>query len=99
MITVNDYLSKRDANWMGSVYHFLGISTACLNHDVSYLYEPKVVDSDEVSVEMENLKSISRAEAYQADVLYGTNNEFGFDYLRDNMAQDLSHLVQRPLLR
>lgn len=97
VITVNDYLSKRDTNWMGSVYHFLGLSTACLNHDVSYLYEPKVLDSDEVSVEMENLKSVTRAEAYQADVLYGTNNEFGFDYLRDNMAQDFSQLVQRPL--
>ncbi|MEA2006786.1 MAG: preprotein translocase subunit SecA [Patescibacteria group bacterium] len=97
VITVNDYLSKRDANWMGSIYHFLGLSTACLNHDVSYLYQPKVVDSNEVSVEMENLKAITRTEAYKADVLYGTNNEFGFDYLRDNMAQDLAHLVQRPL--
>lgn len=97
VVTVNDYLSKRDANWMGSVYHFLGLTTACINHDASFLYEPKVVDSDEVTVEMENLQTVSRKEAYQADVLYGTNNEFGFDYLRDNMAQSLEQLAQRPL--
>lgn len=97
IITVNDYLSKRDANWMGSIYHFLGLSTACLNHEVSYLYEPKNIDKDEVTVEMENLKTIPRLEAYQADILYGTNNEFGFDYLRDNMAQNVDNLVQRPL--
>lgn len=97
IITVNDYLSRRDANWMGSIFHFLGISTACINHDVSYLYQPKIIDADEVTVELENLMPISRREAYRADVLYGTNNEFGFDYLRDNMAPNLESYVQREL--
>ena len=96
VITVNDYLAKRDCNWMGSVYHFLGLSTACIMHDVSYLYEPKIVDKDEVSVEMENLKEITRREAYAADITYGTNNEFGFDYLRDNMVQSFEQMAQRP---
>lgn len=97
VVTVNDYLSKRDANWMGAVYHFLGLSTACILHDTSYLFEPKVHDSDEVTVEMENLRPVTRKEAYNADITYGTNNEFGFDYLRDNMAQTLEGMVQRPL--
>jgi len=97
LVTVNDYLAKRDCNWMGSIFHFLGISTACIIHDASYIYKPKVVDSDEVSVEMENLQAVSRQEAYAADVTYGTNNEFGFDYLRDNMVQSSSQMVQREL--
>jgi preprotein translocase subunit SecA len=97
IVTVNDYLSKRDANWMGAVFHFLGLSTACLNHDVSYKYSPVKVDDDEVTVEMENLQSVSRREAYECDILYGTNNEFGFDYLRDNMAPTVEQVVQRPL--
>ena len=97
VVTVNDYLSKRDANWMGSVYHFLGLSTACIVHDAAYLYEPKIIDENEVNVEMENLKPITRREAYAADITYGTNNEFGFDYLRDNMAPALDQMVQRSL--
>lgn len=97
VITVNDYLSKRDANWMGSVYHFLGLSTACINNQISYLYTPNKIDGDEVSIEEENLLEVPRADAYQADVLYGTNNEFGFDYLRDNMAQNRSQMAQREL--
>jgi preprotein translocase subunit SecA len=97
VVTVNDYLAKRDCNWMGSVYEALGLSTACIMHDVSYLYESKVIDSDEVSVEMENLKEITRREAYAADITYGTNNEFGFDYLRDNMVQSLEQMSQREL--
>ena len=96
IVTVNDYLAKRDCNWMGSILHFLGISTACIIHDTSYIYEPKVVDKDEVSIEMENLKEVSRREAYAADITYGTNNEFGFDYLRDNMVQNVAQMVQRP---
>ncbi|HPN96938.1 MAG TPA: preprotein translocase subunit SecA [Candidatus Moranbacteria bacterium] len=95
LVTVNDYLAKRDANWMGSILHFLGISTACIIHDASYIYEPKVKDSDEVTVEMENLRPVSRREAYAADITYGTNNEFGFDYLRDNMVQNKAQMVQR----
>jgi preprotein translocase subunit SecA len=97
VITVNDYLAKRDCNWMGSIFHFLGISTACIIHDTSYIYEPKVVDKEEVTVEMENLREIARREAYGADVTYGTNNEYGFDYLRDNMVQSSSQMVQRKL--
>jgi preprotein translocase subunit SecA len=97
VITVNDYLAKRDCNWMGSIFHFLGISTACIIHDASFLYEAKVVDTNEVNVEMENLKPISRRDAYNADITYGTNNEYGFDYLRDNMVQSLEQMVQRKL--
>jgi len=97
IITVNDYLAKRDCNWMGSIFHFLGLSTACVLHDISYKYEPKIIDDDEVSVEEENLIPISRREAYSADITYGTNNEYGFDYLRDNMAQSLEQMVQREL--
>ena len=95
IVTVNDYLSKRDANWMGPIYNFLGLSCTCIQHDASFLYEPNVKDSDEVSVEMENLRPVSRREAYAADITYGTNNEFGFDYLRDNMVQSLDQMVQR----
>ena len=96
VVTVNDYLAKRDCNWMGSVYEALGLSTACIMHDVSYLYESKVIDDNEVSVEMENLKEITRREAYASDITYGTNNEFGFDYLRDNMVQSIEQMSQRP---
>ena len=99
VVTVNDYLSKRDANWMGSIYHFLGLSTGCIQHEKSYVYEPKKIDLNEVTVEMENLKQVSRREAYAADITYGTNNEFGFDYLRDNMVPDFSEMAQRPVLR
>ncbi|NTW15097.1 MAG: preprotein translocase subunit SecA [Candidatus Moranbacteria bacterium] len=98
VVTVNDYLAKRDANWMGRVFHFLGLSTACiLQQGISYRYEPNVIDRDEVTVEAENLVPVTRREAYAADITYGTNNEFGFDYLRDNMVADLADMVQRGL--
>jgi len=98
LVTVNDYLAKRDANWMGRVYHFLGLSTSCiLQQTTSFRFEPNVSDVDAVSVEMENLVPISRREAYATDITYGTNNEFGFDYLRDNMVGSLEEMVQRPL--
>jgi len=97
VVTVNDYLSKRDANWMGAIFDFTGLTVACLNHDISYKYSPVKIDKDEVTVEMENLKTVSRREAYECDILYGTNNEFGFDYLRDNMAPTAEQVVQRPL--
>ncbi len=96
VVTVNDYLAKRDCNWMGSVYHFLGLSTGCILHDGGFIYEPKVIDKNEVSVEQENLRTVSRRDAYGADVTYGTNNEFGFDYLRDNMVSRAEERVQRP---
>ena len=96
IVTVNDYLARRDTNWMGPIYHLLGLSCACLNHEKAYLYEPQSEpDKNEVTVEMENLKEVSRQEAYLADITYGTNNEFGFDYLRDNMAPSLETMVQR----
>jgi preprotein translocase subunit SecA len=95
VVTVNDYLAKRDCNWMGSIFHILGISTACIIHDHSFRYEPKIIDSEEASVEMQNLSEISRREAYHCDITYGTNNEFGFDYLRDNMVQRLEDMTQR----
>ena len=97
VITVNDYLAKRDCNWMGSIFYFLGISTACIIHDTSYIYKAKIVDTNEVNVEMENLQEVMRRDAYNADITYGTNNEFGFDYLRDNMVQSNSQMVQREL--
>ncbi|MFH1392088.1 MAG: preprotein translocase subunit SecA [bacterium] len=98
IITVNDYLARRDANWMGPIYNLLGLSVACINHEIAYKFEPKTSpDQDEVSIEYENLKKIERKEAYQCDILYGTNHEFGFDYLRDNMAQSKEQIVQREL--
>jgi preprotein translocase subunit SecA len=95
IVTVNDYLAKRDCNWMGSIYHALGIKVACIIHDASFIYEPKIIDKDEVSVEMENLVPVTRREAYAADITFGTNNEFGFDYLRDNMVPSLEQMTQR----
>ena len=98
VITVNDYLAKRDANWMGRIYAFLGLSTSCICHQgTSFRFELHVTDTDAVSIEMENLIPITRREAYQADITYGTNNEFGFDFLRDNMVSDISEMVQREL--
>ncbi len=97
VVTVNDYLARRDANWMGAIFSALGLSTACIMHAKSYRYTPKVIDTDEVSIEYQNLEEITRKEAYAADITYGTNNEFGFDYLRDNMAQSVDAMVQRPL--
>ena len=95
VVTVNDYLSKRDANWMGAVFHTLGLTVGCIQHERSFLYEPVKIDKNEVTVEMQNLKPVSRREAYLADITYGTNNEFGFDYLRDNMVADLQEMAQR----
>lgn len=97
LVTVNDYLAKRDCNWMGVVYEKLGLQVACITHEGGFLYEANTVDRDEVDIEMENLKAVSKKEAYNADITYGTNNEFGFDYLRDNMAQSEERLSQREL--
>ncbi|EKE21698.1 MAG: hypothetical protein ACD_7C00153G0001, partial [uncultured bacterium] len=97
VVTVNDYLARRDCNWMGSIFSFLGVSSACIMHNASYLYEPKKIDANEVSIETENLREISRKDAYNADITYGTNNEFGFDYLRDNMAARIEDMNQRKL--
>ena len=92
LVTVNDYLARRDAQWMGPVYHFLGLSLAIITHDTSYLYHPGYPTTDE---RLLNLRPVERREAYAADITYGTNNEFGFDYLRDNMVTELDQRVQR----
>jgi len=96
LITVNDYLARRDANWMAPVYHKLGLSIGCIQHDCAFIFDPQTEpDQNEVSVEMENLRQIPRKEAYACDITYGTNNEFGFDYLRDNLVLDASQMSQR----
>ncbi len=82
LVTVNDYLAKRDAEWMGAVYHALGLSVGVLNHEKSYLYEPAANGRKTHLGSGEELKEVTRQEAYRADITYGTNNEFGFDYLR-----------------
>ena len=92
VVTPNDYLARRDPQWMGPVFHFLGVSVGMITHDASYLFEPGFPTSDERLI---NLRPVERREAYAADVTYGTNNEFGFDYLRDNMVIELDQRVQR----
>ena len=97
LVTVNDYLAQRDAGWMAQVYHFLGLSTAVILADHSYLYDPKFVNEDHEDERFRHLKPCSRQDAYAADITYGTNNEFGFDYLRDNMVRETEQLRQRDL--
>lgn len=94
LVTVNDYLVKRDTQWMGRVYHLLGLTVGCIQHDGAFQYDPDYINEDE---RLANLRPVTRAEAYRCDITYGTNNEFGFDYLRDNMAPDLQYCVQREL--
>jgi len=94
IVTVNDYLAKRDAQWMGPVYHALGLAVGVIQHEASFLYDPGYVTPD---IRLSALRPCSRPEAYRADITYGTNNEFGFDYLRDNMRFTQEELVQRPL--
>jgi preprotein translocase subunit SecA len=97
LVTVNDYLAQRDAGWMAQVYHFLGLSTAVILADHSYLYDPKYVNEEHEDERFRHLKPCSRQDAYAADITYGTNNEFGFDYLRDNMVRETDQLRQRDL--
>ena len=110
VITVNDYLAKRDAAWMGMVYDFLGLTVGCITHEKAYKFslDPNFqfsisnfqTDSNDQNSNNQNkskLVEVPRKEAYNCDILYGTNNEFGFDYLRDNMAPDLDRMVQRDL--
>ena len=94
LVTVNDYLAKRDTQWMGPIYDSLGLTVGCLQHESAFLFKAEKV-SDEPN--MEHITPVPRRQAYQVDITYGTNNEFGFDYLRDNMAADLDHAVQREL--
>lgn len=126
VVTVNDYLARRDADWMGQVYHFLGLSVGCIQaNNTAFVYDADIeavrrpeageavaeqedATTEEVSTEgdgyealiaadMAHLRKVHRAEAYQADITYGTNNEFGFDYLRDNMVRNIEEKVQRDL--
>ncbi len=102
VVTVNDYLSRRDATWMGQIYAFLGLTVGVISQNSSYLYDPTHTASDEqrdeegsFNVFYEFLRPSTRQEAYKADITYGTNNEFGFDYLRDNLAYSKEGIVQR----
>lgn len=107
VITVNDYLARRDAIWMGQVYAALGLTVGCIQHAGSFLYDPTFKNEPEhdperdatgaFRVDMDYLRPVSRREAYHADITYGTNNEFGFDYLRDNMVTRPEEMVQREL--
>jgi preprotein translocase subunit SecA len=106
LVTVNDYLARRDTVWMGQIYHILGLSVGCLNHEQSFLYDPDYKKPPEEKEKLRDelgsfyvvedfLRPCTRKEAYLADITYGTNNEFGFDYLRDNMVYNLEEIVQR----
>ena len=95
LVTVNDYLARRDAGWMGPIFHFLGLSVASMISEASFIYDPSFTKEGEVDERLSHLRPITRQEAYKADVVYGINSEFGFDYLRDNMVQDPEQLVQR----
>jgi len=106
LITVNDYLARRDTVWMGQIYHFLGLSVGCLNHEQAFLYDPDYKKPPEEKEKIRDelggfyvvedfLRPCSRKEAYLADIVYGTNHEFGFDYLRDNLVYDKAEIVQR----
>lgn len=97
VVTVNDYLAQLAAGWMGQVYHFLGMSVGVIKADHSYIYDPNYVNEEHYDKRMQHLKECSRQEAYAADITYGTNNEYGFDYLRDNMVREVDQLRQRDL--
>ncbi len=97
VVTVNDYLAQRDAGWMAQVYHFLGLTTGVIVGDHSYIYDPEYANTEHEDKRFRHLKPVTRRQAYEADVTYGTNNEFGFDYLRDNMVRETDQLRQREL--
>jgi len=95
LVTVNDYLARRDCGWMGGVFYFLGLKTAAIIPEKSFLFDPNFIDREALDWRLKHLRPISRKEAYLADIVYGVNSEFGFDYLRDNMAVTPDDLVQR----
>lgn len=97
VVTVNDYLAQRDTGWMGELYDALGLTTGCIINDQSFLYDAKYDNLDHTDPRMKKLRPCTRKEAYAADITYGTNNEFGFDYLRDNMVNETDLLRQREL--
>ncbi|MBI5254635.1 preprotein translocase subunit SecA [Candidatus Falkowbacteria bacterium] len=93
-VTVNDYLARRDCGWMGPIFSALGITVAVIIHETAFVFDPEFI-GQETDPRLVHLRPITRQEAYAADITYGTNNEFGFDYLRDNMATSLEQMVQR----
>ncbi|WP_369000539.1 preprotein translocase subunit SecA [Candidatus Nanosynbacter sp. TM7-074] len=97
VVTVNDYLAQRDAGWMGQVYDFLGLTTGVIINEASFVYDKEYDNEHHDDPRMRKLRPVTRKEAYAADITYGTNNEFGFDYLRDNMVNDMDLLRQREL--
>ena len=97
VVTVNDYLAQRDAGWMSQIYHFLGLTTGVILADHSYIYDPEYINEEHEDERFRHLKPCSRQESYAADITYGTNNEYGFDYLRDNMVREEDQLRQREL--
>lgn len=97
LVTVNDYLARIGVGWMGQIYHFLGMSSSVVLPQGSFMYDPEYSDDSHHDERLRHLRPVSKKEAYEADITYGTNNEFGFDYLRDNMVGDLSDCAQRKL--
>ncbi|OGF21940.1 preprotein translocase subunit SecA [Candidatus Falkowbacteria bacterium RBG_13_39_14] len=97
LVTVNDYLSRVGAGWYAPIYDLLGISVGVIAHEKAYLYDKNHTDENQFDERLKNFKEVTRKEAYLADITYGTNNEFGFDYLRDNMVQSMEQKAQRPL--
>ena len=97
VVTVNDYLAQRDAGWNGPVYDFLGLSVGVIINNASFIYDKEYENEEHEDERFRHLKPCTRKEAYNADITYGTNNEFGFDYLRDNMASEVQYLRQREL--
>ena len=96
-VTVNDYLAQRDAGWMGQIYDFMGLSVAVIMADKSFIYDPSYTNTEHEDKRFRHLRPCTRQEAYAADITYGTNNEYGFDYLRDNMVREVDQLRQREL--
>lgn len=97
VVTVNDYLAQRDAGWNGPVYDFLGVSVGVIINEASFIYDAEYENEDHADERFRHLRPATRKEAYNADITYGTNNEFGFDYLRDNMTSEVQYLRQREL--
>lgn len=97
LVTVNDYLARIGAGWMGPIYHFLGVSVGVILPDESYIFDPTFIDESHEDERFRHLRPCTRQEAYRAGITYGTNNEYGFDYLRDNMVREVDQLRQREL--
>jgi len=97
LVTVNDYLSKVGAGWMASVFDYLGMTCSVIVHDAAFVYDKEYLDDTQFDERLQHFRKVPRKEAYACDITYGTNNEFGFDYLKDNMVPSLDDAVQRPL--